>query len=559
MALHGTHNPLLCNTMDGRSFVGYGNDVTRMCRVSGTKLTNEYTIDANESGRPSMYKPDVWTYVRDIGQRLEFSLLELENGQAPRVVGAVAPGVPFYARHGHYITNQPKITTVTRDEGLQSKIVLKNAVLGRIDHEDLYFVDAITRNEVKRWRGGAVTTVGKAPDTWVQGIGIFDVLKGKWVIGPSGGGKLLDDQGRDCKVTPWQNEGSLVLFEHDGAVWMATAYQPKNMPDYWVALRPVADNRCIVLQRNGAYLDVNQAPNHDFQVITGPPTGDGLLLDRFYDAERIIPTIAHPGPSQLNPVPIPIPPNGGNVAFENMYDELIALSKTSPNWAKALSVAPTSPERIAAAQAFVNEAAFTFNADDNITAGDPGSYGMLWRASKGSVSDDCLAIIGSDGKLYENDIIIDVDGPNIKIVWPTPKLSQWSYQAPTDPGTTGGGTTPVPPNPIEPNPEPEPEPMPTGPFAPYSVIPHDVPDNPEHGWEFWLGKYFAGSDGYPSVADEAYRSFAFDAWRRSMQMQVTKRGQYPDGGWNTPGSSEDWMKMADQAGADMHKELNSRP
>ena len=45
---------------------------------------------------------------------------------------------------------------------------------------------------------------------------------------------------------------------------------------------------------------------------------------------------------------------------------------------------------------------------------------MLWRGSKGSVSDDCLAIIGSDGKTYESDIIRDVDGPNITIQWSSP-------------------------------------------------------------------------------------------------------------------------------------------
>jgi hypothetical protein len=561
MTLHGTHNPALAVSSDGRAWCGYGSGVARICRVAGSKLMNEQTIDAADAGRPSLVRPNVWTHVRDTGERCELTLAELDGRLPPRVVGRVAPGVPFYARDGHWLTNQPKVQTVTRDAGTATELVVTKAVLGRIDGDDLYFVDGGTRLAINRWRGGLVTVVGMAPSRWAQGIGMFDVCRGRWVIGNSGGGELLDDTGRSCKVTPYPNgrEGSLVLFRFAGAVWMATAYQPPGGEAvYWIALRPIADTACLIAQRNGAYLDARESAQGDLMVVSGPPTGTGLVLDRWTAQDaRIIPTLKAPGPSPVGPPIIPpvIPPEppGGSVAFENMYDELVAVSKTSANWAKALSVAPTSPERLEACKAFCNESAWTFNAADNITAGDKGSYGMLWRGSKGSVSDDCLAIIGSDGKTYESDIIRDVDGPNITIQWSSPVLSQWTYQAPTPPSTT-----PVPPNP-NPEPNPEPEPMPTGPYAPYSTIPHDVPDNPEHGWEFWLDQYFAGSAGYPPESIDLYRSQAFDAWRRSMQAQITARGQYPDGGWNTPGSSEDWMKLSDEAGKAMHVELNTRP
>ena len=77
--LHGTHNPSLAVTSDGRAWCGYGSGVARICRVAGSKLMNEQTIDAADAGRPSLVRPDVWTYVRDTGERFELTLAELDG------------------------------------------------------------------------------------------------------------------------------------------------------------------------------------------------------------------------------------------------------------------------------------------------------------------------------------------------------------------------------------------------------------------------------------------------------------------------------------------------
>lgn len=197
--------------------------------------------------------------------------------------------------------------------------------------------------------------------------------------------------------------------------------------------------------------------------------------------------------------------------FENMYDELIAISQTSANWHQALHAA-TEAERLDGCEQFMNEVAWCFNDDKHLTPGAPGSYGKLWRGAK-KYSDDCVALIASDGVLYENDLITNGGGTDAVLKWGNPVVSKWVYHAPTDPYA---GEIPG----------PEPPQPPTGDDDVHYAINGDEIGHAMGVIEKLSQDYFGHGLIPPGVG-----RYGFEVWEPLVQTELNKIGHLP-GDWS---------------------------
>lgn len=212
------------------------------------------------------------------------------------------------------------------------------------------------------------------------------------------------------------------------------------------------------------------------------------------------------------------------MTFENKYNDLVAVSEDSANWEDARNPALTEGQRLDACMAFVNECAFIWNEADQVAAGAPGSYGKLWRASKNSYSDDCIAIIGSDGKLYESDCIKNGGAVDAVLQWMTPSASKWAYHAPTDPGDTSIS-----------EPGPEPEPPPTGDDMHFAIN-EDLTSRALDELDA-LNKKHWKVDRAPNPSISRY---IFGIYEPNMQTELNKIG-------HLPGDPAIWEQMHDDS------------
>jgi len=302
---------------------------------------------------------------------------------------------------------------------------------------------------------------------------------------------------------------------------------------------------CATYDRRGSYTNLGKLATlhrvYAETVASFGARGRGVLFWHFTDegASRGACSLALDEPGLLSwqdaivraagvaPPIVTIPSEGGPAVptFENMYDELMALSKTSANWQQAINPAVSEAERLEGCEAFMNECAWCFNDDANVAPGAPNSYGKLWRGAK-RYSDDCIAIIASDGVLYENDLVTNGGGTDAKLKWGTPTLSKWAFHNPTDPY----GDTPV-----EPGPEPQP-PTGGGDDDVHYAINEDLTSRALDELDALNQKHWHVERApNPSIS-----RYIFGSYEPNMQAELSKIG-------HLPGDPAVWEKMHDES------------